>query len=235
MCRVSDEWVMSLKQTYWARNVLMSLLNVSCFSGMSHVPIEWVMSLLNVPCLPWMSHVSVECVVSLMNESCPYWMSHVWAHLSISELTSTLAPFEKCLFLWNNTLYHTATHCNTLQHTATHCKTLDTTRWNTLQHTATHCNTLQHTWAKRSLTTSRPLYIPPISWPPPTSPPLAQKPETDFSNSELTCSLRTLCEVLCVREIEIYLSDTRTFRDSNVFFGHTYIALSLTHNVFLLL
>ena len=33
-----------------------------------------------------------------------------------------------------NTLQHTAIHCNTLQHTATHC--------NTLQHTATHCNTL---------------------------------------------------------------------------------------------
>jgi len=32
----------------------------------------------------------------------------------------------------NNTLQHTATHCNTLQHTATYC--------NILQHTATHCN-----------------------------------------------------------------------------------------------
>jgi len=57
----------------------------------------------------------------------------------------------------DNTLHHTATHCNTLQHTATlmmmtwalqntatylqhpapHCKAL--------QRTATHCNLLQHT------------------------------------------------------------------------------------------
>ena len=48
-----------------------------------------------------------------------------------------------------DTLQHTATHCNTLQHTEvdtsgcrTHC--------NTLQHTATHCNTLQHTEADTS-------------------------------------------------------------------------------------
>jgi len=38
-----------------------------------------------------------------------------------------------------DSLPHTAPHCNTLQHTATHS--------NTLQHTATHCNTLQHTAA----------------------------------------------------------------------------------------
>jgi len=40
------------------------------------------------------------------------------------------------LHLWSHcddTLQHTATHCNTLQHTKTHC--------NTLQYTATHCNT----------------------------------------------------------------------------------------------
>ena len=47
----------------------------------------------------------------------------------------------------NQTLQHTATHCNTLQHTVTHCNTLQHTaaHCNTLQHTATHCNTLQHT------------------------------------------------------------------------------------------
>jgi len=36
-----------------------------------------------------------------------------------------------------NTLHRTATPCDTLQHTATYC--------NTLHHTATHCDTLQHT------------------------------------------------------------------------------------------
>ena len=71
----------------------------------------------------------------------------------------------------NNTLQHTATHCNTLQHTATYCNTLQHTAThsalalhaigcthcntlqqhaaahcnNTLQHAATDCNTLQHT------------------------------------------------------------------------------------------
>ena len=51
----------------------------------------------------------------------------------------------------NNTLQHTATHCNTMQthviwqHTAIHCKSLQrtATHCNTLQHTAIHCNTLQ--------------------------------------------------------------------------------------------
>jgi len=40
-------------------------------------------------------------------------------------------------FVEDDTLQHTATHCNTLQNTATHC--------NTLQYTATHCNVLQRT------------------------------------------------------------------------------------------
>jgi len=46
----------------------------------------------------------------------------------------------------NETLQHTATHCNTLQHTATHCNTrLSFHRNKALQHIATHCNSLQHT------------------------------------------------------------------------------------------
>ena len=50
---------------------------------------------------------------------------------------------KKC----NNTLQHTATHCNTMRHTATHGNTQQHTaiRCNTLQHTAKHCNTQQHT------------------------------------------------------------------------------------------
>ena len=44
----------------------------------------------------------------------------------------------------NNTLQHTATHCNTLQH-LTHTYQVATHYNNTLQHTATHCNTPQHT------------------------------------------------------------------------------------------
>jgi len=38
----------------------------------------------------------------------------------------------------NQTLHHTASHCNALQHTATHCNKLQRT-------TAEHCSTLQHT------------------------------------------------------------------------------------------
>ena len=62
-----------------------------------------------------------------------------------------------CLLLTEDTLQHTATHCNTLPHTATHCNTLQHTTWycttfathcTTLQHTATHCNTLPHTAAR---------------------------------------------------------------------------------------
>ena len=58
-------------------------------------------------------------------------------------LSLSLSPaFHLFIFLARSlspdeSLQHTATHCNTLQHTTTHC--------NTLQHTATHCNTLQHT------------------------------------------------------------------------------------------
>jgi len=66
-----------------------------------------------------------------------------------------------------DTLQHTAVHCNTLQHAATQLRHTNdeevalemqhiydestatyyniATHCNTLQHTATHCNTLQHT------------------------------------------------------------------------------------------
>jgi len=44
----------------------------------------------------------------------------------------------------DQTLQHTATHCNTLQHTATHS--------NKLQHTETHRQTLQHTVITHSRT-----------------------------------------------------------------------------------
>ena len=39
-----------------------------------------------------------------------------------------------------DTLQHSATHCNTLQHSATHCNTLQHTAQHTATHTATHCN-----------------------------------------------------------------------------------------------
>ena len=54
----------------------------------------------------------------------------------------------------DNTLQHTATHCNALQHTATH--------GNTLHHTAPHCNTLQHT-ATRCNTPAVPWHLVPCA------------------------------------------------------------------------
>ena len=47
-----------------------------------------------------------------------------------TELRKVMAP---AAHLIDNTLQHTATHCNTVQHTAPHC--------NTLQHTATRRRT----------------------------------------------------------------------------------------------
>ena len=75
-----------------------------------------------------------------------------------------------------DTLQHTATHCNALQRTATHCNALQHTATqthvgliyisiqDTLQHTATHCNKLQHTATQRHvslicITTQMDIYI----------------------------------------------------------------------------
>ena len=73
-------------------------------------------------------------------------------HSYMCRVIGALEANMTSLFLYCNTLQHTAIHCNTLQHTATHCKTLQGTarHCKTLQHTAAHCSTLQHTAARCS-------------------------------------------------------------------------------------
>jgi len=75
-------------------------------------------------------------------------MLHVWMNRGIYKGHKwPLAPYVPSLRVTEQSLQHTATHCNTLHHTATHCNTLQhtATRYTSLHHTAQHCNKLQRT------------------------------------------------------------------------------------------
>jgi len=53
---------------------VMSHMNESCHTWMSHVTHEWVMLHIDESCHIWMSHVTHEWVMSHMNESCHFWI-----------------------------------------------------------------------------------------------------------------------------------------------------------------
>ena len=85
--------------------------------------------------------VAPHSVVCIFNRvvSCVYFYT---LHTAGRDTAQVQKMFRTCIS--QDTLQHTATHCNTLQHTATHCNTLQHTATNsdTLRHTATHCDTL---------------------------------------------------------------------------------------------
>jgi len=88
-------------------------LDIDCFIADLLVCVTWLI-LMKLPCVLVreclnINFVIADLLVCVTGDYCPrtWFMSHM-----------------------NESLQHTATHCNTLQHTATHC--------NTLQYTATH-------------------------------------------------------------------------------------------------
>jgi len=75
----------------------------------------------------------------------------VCVHALIQNTSKDTQGHSHCDICVNESLQHTATHCNTLQHTATHCNTqahshCDICVNESLQHTATHCNTQAHSY-----------------------------------------------------------------------------------------
>jgi len=71
MSHVSYEWVVS--QMMGEDRLIAHVQDVTC----KCCDTIWVMSRMNESCLTWMSHVSHEWVMSHMNESSLTWMSHV--------------------------------------------------------------------------------------------------------------------------------------------------------------
>jgi len=119
------------------------------------------------PCFLWLHYVAVCCSVL---QCLTLFLTHTHTPAHITAKTplrfprefSKKSPPKPLALLVDNTLQHTATHCNTLQHTATHCNNTSTlqrterrchtlkrteTHCNALQCTAMHCNALQHTAA----------------------------------------------------------------------------------------
>ena len=120
-----------------------SFVCVKCILRVSFV-CYMVRDMCHVKCILCVSFVCVKCILRVsfvcyvVRDIC-HFMSSVWYMTRQCQIHSTHVIRLSCVSkdvcnsvkirvpdMTDDTLQHTATHCNTLQHTATHCNTLNT-------------------------------------------------------------------------------------------------------------
>jgi len=96
------------RMSHATHECVMSNIQESCHTWMSHVKYTGVMPHMNESYQIYRSHATHEWVMSNIQESCHTWMR--WTMRLIPDVTSHMPD-------WKSTLQHIATHCNALQHT----------------------------------------------------------------------------------------------------------------------